>query len=101
MYPDKYKHFLSSKFFEIFYAGIPIIYIGHQGDVGDFILENNLGIVVSPENTEEVLTAIINKDLKETSQAYKDIDKYYYNNIVSNNLNSLFKLEVLQDNEFP
>ena len=41
LYPEKNADFLTTKFYEIFYLGIPIIYVCKHGFVSDLITKNN------------------------------------------------------------
>lgn len=54
-FPDSEKDFISTKFYEIIYTQTPIIFIGAEGAVGNFIVENRIGVHILPENMEEEL----------------------------------------------
>ncbi len=45
-FPEKFKDFISTKFFELAYAKLPIVLVGYEGLVSRFILENNLGAFI-------------------------------------------------------
>lgn len=50
--PEKFKDIFSSKFYEIIFSGIPIIYIGDEGEVSKFIQSNKLGICITEDYTK-------------------------------------------------
>ena len=59
--PKTYSNFLSAKFFEICYIGTPIIFIGKQGLVSEFITENNFGIHIEEDdlnNKENIISKL-------------------------------------------
>ena len=45
--------------FEYIYLGKPILSLSHNGATSDIINNNKLGIVVSPEETDEIEKAIL------------------------------------------
>lgn len=73
-FPINYKDFLSTKFFELFYFEIPIIYIGEEGEVSRFIRENNLGQTYNLTSFE-LLKSISHLSYK------RDVDFIYKHNI--------------------
>jgi len=52
------KDHIATKFYEIVYSGIPVIYIGADGKAAEFIKQNNVGAHILPEK--------ISSDLPET-----------------------------------
>lgn len=54
-FPVQEKDLISTKFFEIIYTGTPILYVGEEGEVGNFIRQNKLGVHILPENMERDL----------------------------------------------
>lgn len=52
IHPDYAKDYISTKFHELIYAKIPLLYIGKSGLTSDFILANNLGLYLGSQNDE-------------------------------------------------
>lgn len=59
IFPDEVKDFITTKFYEIIYCQTPIIFVGAKGVVSEFIVENGLGVHISPCNLKEELNEIL------------------------------------------
>ena len=80
-YPKQYKDFISSKFYEIIYAKIPIILICESGIVSTFIGENELGIHFEPGLWKSALKdLILGKVELRINKSFK-IEEFEYANI--------------------
>lgn len=55
IFPDDKKDFLSAKLFEICYIGTPIIFIGKEGVVSEFLKTNQFGIHILPDRIDMIL----------------------------------------------
>jgi hypothetical protein len=78
LYPEKNADFLTTKFYEIFYLGIPIIYVCKHGFVSDLITKNNLGIHILPNEMEEKLPEILQQgNMKHYNKTY-DISNFTF-----------------------
>lgn len=79
IYPDKFKDHLSTKFPELYILGVPIIFVGHNGEIANFILQNSLGVVISLDKVKSELNNILlNTHLNISPSG----DKYSINNII-------------------
>ncbi len=58
-FPPRYRDFISTKFFEVFYSGTPVIYVGAAGEVSAFIEQHGLGIHIEPGYMEERLVPLL------------------------------------------
>lgn len=76
LYPDKYKNFISTKFYEIIRMRVPIILVGENGELSEFIVKNGLGIHLFPNQMESILNDGILKDLTEKYNNYFDFSQY-------------------------
>jgi hypothetical protein len=78
LYPEKNADFLTTKFYEIFYLGVPIIYVCKQGYVSELITKNNLGIHILPTEIEQKLPDILQlRNMKHFNENY-DISSYTF-----------------------
>jgi len=59
VHPEFAKDYISTKFHELIYAQIPIIYVGEEGKTSEFIVENNLGIYLGSDK-EEIANRLTN-----------------------------------------
>jgi glycosyltransferase involved in cell wall biosynthesis len=91
IYPEKYKDFLSTKFFEILFLKIPIVFIGYPGEVWNFIQNNNIGFTFLPSEAEENFRKLLNGEFKFYASEYKQIHNYDLKHIVANQIVPLLK----------
>ncbi|WP_027420668.1 glycosyltransferase family protein [Crocinitomix catalasitica] len=75
-YPEKFKDFLSAKFYEIIYLQKKIIYIGAKGAISDLIVENNLGAWIQNFDKKNTLNHL--NDLEKLKKTNFNIDKYSF-----------------------
>ncbi len=80
-YPSQYKDFISSKFYEIVYAKIPIILICEHGLVSAFITENKLGIHYEPCSWKNALKDLILQKTEIKINNSFAIEEFEYGNI--------------------
>ncbi len=85
------KDYISTKFYEIIYSGVPIIFIGPAGKTSEFIIKNNIGVHILPEMILIELPQILSSyeyrpDLKfnihdfSFSKQTDNLIKLFYNN---------------------
>jgi hypothetical protein len=89
LYPDKNADFLTTKFYEIFYLKIPIIYVCKQGLVSDLITNNNLGVHLLPDELEEKLPNILKQRNMKHFNPNFDIGNYTFEKSTQNLLSHL------------
>ena len=64
MYPDYAINYLTTKIFEMLAAKTPVLYIGNKGATSDFVIENQLGVYISPADIKAGLQNLIdNKEM--------------------------------------
>lgn len=88
LFPETDKDLISTKFFEIIYAGTPILYIGEEGDVGRFIRENRVGVHILPANIEKELPDYLNGNVP-FQRGYFDVSQYSFHTVTENFLKAL------------
>jgi len=76
-FPESERDLISTKFYEIVYSGTPILYIGADGLVADFITGNKLGVHVHPDRMEEELPQYLNGDIP-FEPGYFDVSRYSF-----------------------
>lgn len=88
LFPDDVKDFISSKFYEIIFLKKPIIFIGKNGLVSEFIVSNNLGIHILPEMLYKSLSIILQNGSIENFQYNHDfeVNKFSFR-FITNKLN--------------
>jgi glycosyltransferase involved in cell wall biosynthesis len=91
MYPKKFKDFLTTKFFEIVYLRIPIIYIGYPGEIWNFIRDNNIGITLFPELAEKDLPNLLQNGNHFPLTKFNNLEIFSLKKIVHNKLLPLLK----------
>lgn len=72
------SHFLSSKFFDLIALKKTIIYIGPEGDVSEFLAQNELGFHLNSNNIDDCILKLTSRESrisikKETSDSYSFI----------------------------
>lgn len=88
LFPETDKDLISTKFFEIIYAGTPILYIGEEGDVGRFVRENRVGVHILPANIEKELPKYLNGNVP-FEPGYFDVSQYSFHTVTENFLKAL------------
>lgn len=79
-FPETDKDLVSTKFFEIIYAGTPILYIGEEGEVAKFIRENKVGVHILPENIEKDLPRYLRGEVS-FEKGFFDVNQYSFNKV--------------------
>ena len=84
-FPRKYKDFISTKFYEILYVKTPIIFVGDNGLVSEFILDNNLGFHLTQQDLQSKLINLFKKLKSEgfTQKSDFDASKFSFINITN------------------
>jgi len=75
IFPSHLKNTISAKFYEIIYLRTPILFIGDEGEVSNFIKKHNLGEHLALDNLDELNTLILK--MKNTSYTF-DIEIAHY-----------------------
>lgn len=76
IFPDEYKDFISTKFYEIISLRVPIIIISNQGLLSEFIVNNRLGYHVLPTQIKTKVKEIV--EGKKTLSYNYDFDLSQY-----------------------
>ena len=76
-FPERYKDFISTKFYEVVNTGTPFVYIGYPGEVSRFITENRLGVHILPEEMRERLPAYLEGEIP-FEPGFFPIEKYSF-----------------------
>ncbi len=77
-FPERYKDFLSTKFYEVFYSGIPVIFIGYEGVVSNFIEKFGFGVVIKPHEIAVKLGEIMDGKIKFPSANREILSEFSY-----------------------
>jgi hypothetical protein len=80
---DRIKDYLSTKFYEIFYHGIPILYIGPKSLVSESLVKYGLGIFIASDRITERLSQVLMHPEVLPSNEKLDIDLYEYSKITN------------------
>jgi len=88
-FPEIYKDFISSKFYELIYLKIPIIYIGEKGLVSELISENNLGLHIYPSDVYQKLTELFALEKPMTPQDWEGINRYSFDAVTDSIISML------------
>lgn len=89
IYPFYVKDFISTKFYEIISCKIPIIFIGEDGVISDFITSNNLGVHFNNQNLINDFNKLLNGEIQINYDRKYDVNCYSFINITQK-LISLF-----------
>lgn len=76
MFSEPYKDFISTKFYELFYLKLPLLYIGPEGEVSRFIQKYNIGEWLPPEKLETDFFTTMQKTVAKTYSASFDRNVY-------------------------
>lgn len=87
-FPEIEKDIISTKFFEIIYTQTPIIYIGEEGAVGQFVRENRVGVHILPENIEKELPKYFNQPVP-FEVGYFDVSKFSFPRVTQDFLDKI------------
>lgn len=87
-FPEKYKDFISTKFYELIYLQLPILYVGNPGVLSQFIQENNVGKFLNFNSIEEQFTKQISVLINEGFKSNFKINDYNFDQLT----NKLMKL---------
>jgi hypothetical protein len=75
---ERIKDYLSTKFYEIFYHKIPILYIGPKSLVSEKLMKHGLGVFVAGDRIKERMAQLLLHPNVLSSQEPLDIDAYEY-----------------------
>lgn len=93
VYPEEFKNYFSSKFYEIIALRMPILYFGYPGETAEFIINNKLGVFVNIENDYFLQDALAK--LKQLDYNYNfNISAYTFKYITNNILEPIIKNEL-------
>ena len=95
-FPESEKDLISTKFYEIIYTQTPIIYIGVEGAVGQFIRENRVGVHILPENIELELPKYINGDIK-VDFTFFDVCQYSFPKVTQLLVENLKQINLMKN----
>lgn len=88
--PPNRVNAMSSKFFELVALRKPILYFGGNGEVSDFLIKNELGFHVTPQNIEEqvksVLDNLITSKIPNCKFNYSEYSFEHQTNLLINEL---------------
>jgi hypothetical protein len=90
IYPFYVKDFISTKFYEIISCKIPIIFIGEDGVISDFITSNNLGVHFNNKTLINDFNKLLNGEIQINYNSKYDVNCYSFKNITQK-LISLFE----------
>jgi glycosyltransferase involved in cell wall biosynthesis len=76
-FPESEKDLISTKFYEIIFTKTPIIYVGEEGAVSKFIIDNKVGVHIRPEDIEFELPKYINGEIK-VDFTFFDVGQYSF-----------------------
>ncbi|PCJ89564.1 MAG: hypothetical protein COA57_01465 [Flavobacteriales bacterium] len=80
-FPEKFKDFISTKFYEVIFLKIPIIYIGNRGEVWDFIHKNKLGYCFSLSEFKSQFLKLVSDEIPLDYNNNFNISKYDFETI--------------------
>lgn len=83
LFTEQYKEFLSTKFWELFYLRLPVVYMGPEGKVSEFLRAHDLGIALTGTRTAEELKELMIKGMPGTFRFDVDTSSCSYATIVS------------------
>ena len=87
--PDYAKDFITTKIYEVIYAGKPILLISNKGKLFDFIKKNNLGLCFSKDDLPNKLKTIFEFNSNDFNVKGFPINEYSFETIVSSLSNFL------------
>jgi len=77
-YTPKQKDLIATKFYEIIALRIPILYIGFDGIVADFIIQNKLGIYIHSNDISSALPNVLSGKVKCDYNFNFDVSKFSF-----------------------
>lgn len=81
IYPSFVKDYLSTKFYEVIYAKIPIIYLGEHGLASEYIESNMLGIHYTTETLNREFKYFIEGKTKWSYNDKFDVDNFSFSKV--------------------
>ncbi len=81
--PDYAKDFITTKIYEIIYSQTPIILIANPGKLSNFILDNNLGLWISPSNLNDGMESLLDINPQRFKLQQFPIHNYSFPSITS------------------
>ena len=79
-FPNSDKDLISTKFFEIINTNTPILFVGDEGVISQFIINNRLGIHILPQNLELELPKYLIGNFPPVNSTF-DVTKYTFANV--------------------
>lgn len=62
LFTEQYKEFLSTKFWELFYLRLPVVYVGPGGRVAEFLRAHDLGLAFTGDQPVDALQGLLVND---------------------------------------
>jgi glycosyltransferase involved in cell wall biosynthesis len=90
VFSEPYRDFLGTKFYELLYLGLPLLYVGPEGEISRFIRSHYAGECVKPDQISAEFGPVLKKMVLEKKYGCRDIDEYEMGK-VTDRLISLFK----------
>jgi hypothetical protein len=78
---ERIKDYLSTKFYEIFYHKIPILYIGPKSLVSEILMKHGLGIFIASDRIKERMAQLLIHPIILPSTEPLNIEAYEYSQI--------------------
>lgn len=89
VFPDRFRDYLTAKFYELVYARKPILFIGSSGLVSDFITKNRIGMHIEPNNIVGALLKLAEAGLPGGYAADFDATAYGFGEVTKTLLKEL------------
>lgn len=81
-YPERYKNFISSKIYEIVALRTPIILVSENGELSNFIENNNLGLFYNISDIDELVEGLKSNSLNLKYNSSYPIEQFSLSNVV-------------------
>ena len=78
-----YQDFITTKIYEIIYSQTPIILVAKPGKLSNFILDNNLGLWISPSNLKDGMESLLDINPQRFKLNQFPIHNYSFSSITS------------------
>jgi glycosyltransferase involved in cell wall biosynthesis len=80
-FPEYIKNIISTKFYELIYLKVPILYVGNDGLLSDFITNNNVGTFLNIDDMKNLFLDTLISTCKFQVNTDYDVKKHLYSNI--------------------
>jgi glycosyltransferase involved in cell wall biosynthesis len=77
-YPEIFKDYFATKFYEIIYSRVPFLLICEEGEMSQFITKHQLGIHFTPANFTTGMTDLLNGNVQFNYNFEFDIEAYSF-----------------------